>query len=59
MAGKMIEDWDDILQQAGFDAGYKTAIKEFLEDLTLNHPMVGFKYTRQELIEKWKKKCLI
>lgn len=31
-------------------------IKEFLDDLTLNHPMIGFKYTREELIDKWKKR---
>lgn len=30
--------------------------KEFLEDLKLNHPMIGFKYTRLELIEKWEKR---
>ena len=28
-------------------------IAEIVEDLTLNHPLDGFKYTRNELIEKW------
>lgn len=31
-------------------------IGEFLEDLKLTHPMIGFKYTRLELIEKWEDK---
>ena len=31
-------------------------IAEFLEDLKLNSPMCGFKYTRNELIEKWEGK---
>ena len=34
----------------------KNLISEFYNDLTLNHPMIGFKYTREELIEKYKKK---
>ena len=28
-------------------------IAEIVEDLKLNSPMGGFKYTRNELIEKW------
>ena len=31
-------------------------ISEFVEDLKLTHPMIGFKYTRLELIEKWEDK---
>ena len=37
----------------------KELISEFLEDLTLNHPRIGFKYTREELIEKWEKRVNI
>ena len=32
----------------------KKLISEFVEDLTLNHPLIGFKYTREELIEKYR-----
>lgn len=31
-------------------------ISEFLEDLKLTHPMIGFKYTRLELIKKWEER---
>lgn len=31
-------------------------IKEFVEDLKLTHPMIGFKSPRLELIEKWEAK---
>ena len=31
-------------------------ISEIVRDLTLSHPMIGFKYTREELIKKWEEK---
>ena len=34
----------------------KKLISEFFEDLTLRHPMLGYKYNRYELIEKWEKR---
>ena len=40
----------------GFKEAEKRSIGEFLEDLKLTHPMIGFKYTRLELIEKWEDK---
>lgn len=42
--------------EEGYKSGYKDATMEFVEDLVLNLPMIGFKYNRKELIKKWEEK---
>ena len=43
----------DCSEQIKHESEIEELIEEFIKDLTSNHPMIGFKYTREDLINKW------